>query len=72
MKRKIAYIFCWGLTVLFTLLAILTVWPMHASKPNILGYYSHCSWVPWSTLILLALAGICCVLRNRIIKYTTL
>jgi hypothetical protein len=51
--------------MLFTAFAVLTAWPMHASHPNVLGYYSHCSWVPWSTLILLGLAFICCVLRKK-------
>ena len=37
--------------------ALTTVVPAKASKPCALGYYAHCSWTPWSTLICLAIAG---------------
>ncbi|NTV51910.1 MAG: hypothetical protein HGA76_02685 [Candidatus Firestonebacteria bacterium] len=64
MKKK-PYMILLGSTIFLTLLAILTALPMHASKPNLLGYYSHCSFTPWSTLILLALAGVSCRWRSR-------
>lgn len=68
---KKAYTWSLVVTVILTLLAVLTVWPMQASKPNGLGYYSHCSWAPWSTLILLLGAGIMCIIRNRLLKKQT-
>lgn len=37
--------------------ALTTIVPAKASKPCALGYYAHCSWTPWSTLICLAIAG---------------
>lgn len=43
--------------VISVLAAICTVVPAEASKPCALGYYAHCSWTPWSTLICLAIAG---------------
>lgn len=33
--------------------AVITMWPHEASKVNRLGYYSVCSFAPWSTLIFL-------------------
>ena len=40
------------------LAAISTIIPTHASKPCLLGYYAHCSWPPYSTLICMAIAGV--------------
>lgn len=37
--------------------ALWTVVPWEASKPCALGYYAHCSWTPWSTIVCLAIAG---------------
>ena len=39
------------------LMGLWTVMPAKASKPCALGYYAHCSWIPWSTLICLAIVG---------------
>ena len=39
------------------ILAVATAIPGHASKANMLGYYSICSFAPASTLICLAIAG---------------
>jgi hypothetical protein len=36
----------------FVALAVITLLPAAASKPNLLGYYSVCSWAPNSTVIL--------------------
>ena len=44
--------------VIALLMGIWTVIPAPASKPCALGYYAHCSWTPWSTLMCLAIAGI--------------
>jgi predicted membrane metal-binding protein len=38
------------------LLAVRTLLPAAAEKVNRLGYYSTCSFAPWSTLSLLAIA----------------
>jgi len=45
------------LVILALLMAVCTVVPAPASKPCPLGYYAHCSWTPWSTIICLAIAG---------------
>lgn len=39
-------------------LAVATAIPGHAHKANMLGYYSVCSFVPASTVILLAIAAV--------------
>ena len=36
---------------------VATVIPAPASRPCLLGYYAHCSYTPYSTLICLAIAG---------------
>ncbi len=54
--------------------AIMTLIPAQASKPNYLGYYSICSFTPFSTIILLLLIVIGVVLLvktkpiHRVIK----
>lgn len=65
MKRTPSYWILLGLTIIFAALAVLTVLPLPASKPNALGYVSHCPFAPWSTLTMLALAGVVCILRAR-------
>jgi hypothetical protein len=71
MKRQPGYAILFWLTLLFTALAVLTVLPLPASKPNVLGYVSHCSFTPWSTLILVALAGLSCFIRLEWFKTRT-
>jgi hypothetical protein len=34
----------------------MTLWPAEASKANRLGYLSVCSFAPWSTLSMIAIA----------------
>lgn len=70
MRKQPQYGLLLGLTILLTLSAVWTLMPWPATKPNDLGYYSHCSWTPWSTLILLALAGVVCTIRARWFKTT--
>ncbi len=53
-------------TIVLAALAAMTLVPLPASKPNLLGYFSSCPFAPWSTLILLALAGGCCLVRSRL------
>jgi hypothetical protein len=64
-RKQPGYGILLGLTITSTLAAVLTLLPMPASKPNALGYVSHCTWAPWSTLILLATAGALCKLRVK-------
>lgn len=45
-------------------LAIVTALPGHSSRPNDLGYYSICSFAPWSTLVFLVAAGLLWVIRR--------
>jgi len=48
---------------------IMTLIPDEASKPCFLGYYAHCSFTPYSTLILFAMAIIGTILLLKLIKY---
>ncbi len=48
---------------------IMTLIPDNASKPCYLGYYAHCSFTPYSTLILFTMAIIGTILLLKLIKY---
>ena len=48
---------------------IMTLIPDEASKPCYLGYYAHCSFTPYSTLILFAMATVGIILIVKLIKY---
>ncbi|MFX1374323.1 MAG: hypothetical protein ACFFA0_00785 [Promethearchaeota archaeon] len=48
---------------------IMTIIPDEASKPCYLGYFAHCSFTPFSTLILLAIAIFGSVLMVKFIKF---
>ncbi|MHA1271349.1 MAG: hypothetical protein ACTSPY_16265 [Candidatus Helarchaeota archaeon] len=48
---------------------IWTIIPDSASKPCYLGYYAHCSFTPFSTLILFTMAIIGSILLIKLIKY---
>ena len=48
---------------------IMTLIPDQASKPCYLGYYAHCSFTPFSTLILFAMTVIGTILLIKLIKY---
>jgi uncharacterized protein with FMN-binding domain len=54
-----------ALTLAFSVLAVVTLIPAGASKPNVLGYRSVCSFAPTATALCGLLAGITCTLRNR-------
>jgi uncharacterized protein with FMN-binding domain len=55
-----------ALTIAFSLLAIVTMIPNPAaSKPNVLGYRSVCSFAPAASALCGVLAGITCTIRNR-------
>lgn len=47
----------WLLVAIFAVLGISTLVPAPASKPNLIGYYSHCSFTPISTVICWVVAG---------------
>lgn len=55
-----------GLSLLFTIAAILTLIPNpQASWPNLLGYRSICTFAPIASLACCFLAGLTCVIRAR-------
>lgn len=49
---------------------IMTLIPDDASKLCYLGYYAHCSFAPFSTLILFAMAIVGTILLTKFIKYS--
>jgi uncharacterized protein with FMN-binding domain len=56
-----------ALSLAFSILALVTLFPNPAaSKPNVLGYRSVCSFTPAATALCGLLAGVTCTLRNRI------
>ena len=52
----------------FIALALITLLPATASKPNQLGYYSVCSWAPNSTALLIIFAALSFIIALRIRK----
>lgn len=50
-------------------MGIITMMPDEASKSCFLGYYAHCSFTPFSTLILFTLAIIGLILLIRLINH---
>jgi hypothetical protein len=60
----------WVLMVVFVVLGIFTLVPVPASKLNMLGYYSHCTFTPISTVICWVIAGVCYWLGLRAAKKT--
>jgi hypothetical protein len=48
---------------------IITLIPDDASKLCYLGYYAHCSFTPFSTLILFSMAIVGTILLIKLIKY---
>ncbi|MFX1408194.1 MAG: hypothetical protein ACFFBW_14690 [Promethearchaeota archaeon] len=62
-------IFVFGLVFGGIVPGILTLLPDEASKPCYLGYYAHCSFAPFSTLILFGMALVGVVLLVKLIKY---
>ena len=71
-KRSPGYWVFLVITILCTLAAVGTLVPdATAHKMSILGYYAHCPFAPWSSLIALALAAISCVVRAEVFKKKT-
>jgi hypothetical protein len=64
MSDKVRNYLLVGLMCVFIALAIWTLLPGDASKPNDLGYFSVCSFAPWSSLALLLVAGVLWVVRR--------
>ena len=55
-----------ALTIVFSVLSLVTMIPNSAaSKPNVLGYKSVCSFAPAASALCGVLAGITCTIRNR-------
>ena len=50
--------------------AILTLFPAAARIKNDLGYFSLCPFAPWSTLLLLLVAGVFAAIRTYMISRT--
>ena len=53
------------LAVLLFLLGLATLLPSHGSKPNMLGYYSVCSFSPVSTIILIVPGAVLLIIAGR-------
>ncbi len=66
-RQKPLYYVLLGLSAAISALAVVTLIPNPlASKPNVLGYRSVCSFAPAATALCGLAAGITCVVRNRI------
>ena len=63
----------WLLILIWILaaLAVVTALPFSASKINDFGYYSLCSFTPWSTLALLFAAGVIWAIRSYLVTRAT-
>jgi len=71
-QQPTAYRALLGVSALFAMAACATLFPVAgASKPNILGYESLCTFAPAATAACGLLAGITCVIRNRLVKRKT-
>ena len=67
-KESPAYWAMLGLSLAFSILAVVTLIPGASAKPNVLGYHSVCSFAPAATALCGFLAGITCTLRNRLVS----
>jgi hypothetical protein len=56
------------LAYLFVGAAAVTLLPLAAPMQNDLGYFSLCTFAPWSTLILLMVAGLFAAIRTYLIS----
>ena len=57
-----------ALVIVLAGLAVVTVVPYSATRVNDLGYYSICSFTPWSALSLLLAAGVIWAVRDYLVK----
>jgi uncharacterized protein with FMN-binding domain len=68
-RQPAAYYVLIGLSITFSVLAVVTLLPHpSASKPNVLGYRSVCTFAPAATALCGLLAGITCIIRNRFVS----
>jgi uncharacterized protein with FMN-binding domain len=68
-NESAAYWVMLGLSLAFSILAAVTLLPdAAASKPNVLGYRSVCSFAPAATALCGLLAGMTCTLRSRVVS----
>ena len=68
-RQPAAYYALIGLSLAFSVLAVITLLPNpSASKPNVLGYRSVCTYAPAATALCGLAAGITCILRNRLVS----
>lgn len=63
-RQNLSFLFL-ATAVVFAVLAAATVIPFPSSMISDLGYYTLCPFAPWSTLMLLLVAGIAWVLRGH-------
>jgi NADH:ubiquinone oxidoreductase subunit 3 (subunit A) len=68
-QQTLSFIFL-ASAVVFLILAMATILPFPSSTISDLGYYSLCPFAPWSTLMLLFVAGVIWVLRRHILSKT--
>ncbi len=65
--QKPVYYALLGLSAAISALAVVTLIPnAAASKPNVLGYRSVCSFAPAATALCALATGIVCLIRNRL------
>jgi uncharacterized protein with FMN-binding domain len=68
-RQPAVYYVLIGLSLAFSILAAVTLLPNpSASKPNVLGYRSVCTFAPAATALCGLAAGITCILRNRLVS----
>jgi uncharacterized protein with FMN-binding domain len=68
-RQPAAYYALIGLSLAFSVLAVVTLLPSpSASKPNVLGYRSVCTFAPAASALCGLAAGITCILRNRLVS----
>jgi hypothetical protein len=53
--------------LVFVVLAAATLLPLPSSTTSDLGYFALCPFAPWSSLLLLAVAGGCWMVRRHIL-----
>ena len=64
-RPTLSFLFLAG-AVVFVALAVATLLPFPSSMISDLGYYSLCSFAPWSTLMLLFVAGVSWLLHRHV------
>jgi hypothetical protein len=69
-SKIIGLIFSGFFSIGFVLLAIITMLPAEASKPNLLGYYGVCSFAPKSTAILILISAVSMIVALRLSSQT--